>query len=119
MRTNQKGFRSLIAWQEAKKLALSTYSITKKFPSSERFNLIDQLVRASTSAMSNLAEGYSMGTSNHRKAYYIRSKGSTNEVESLYELAKELEYINIEEYENIVDQCARLGYLIDKLARAT
>lgn len=54
-------FEELEIWQLGFQYANEIYELTKKFPSGERFNLIDQMRRASLSIPTNIAEG-SAGT---------------------------------------------------------
>lgn len=114
-RRQDEGFRKLIAWQEAKALALKVYELTKKFPSHEQFHLVSQLRRAASSAMANIAEGSAMSTKPHRASFYERARGSTVEVDNFIELSFDLHYVTPSEYEDICDHCARLSYLITKL----
>ena len=119
VKTATSGFRTLIVWQEAKKLTCTIYKITKNFPEEERFHLVPQMRRAATSSMANLAEGSAMKTASHRNSYYTRAKGSVIEVDNFAELALELEYIAPEDYEMIIDHCGRLAYLIEKLIKSS
>lgn len=50
-------FEKLEIWQDARKFVNKIYKITKSFPSSEKFGLVDQLRRASLSISLNIAEG--------------------------------------------------------------
>lgn len=113
-----EGFRKLIAWQEAKSLTLKIYEITKKFPPEERFYLVQQLRRASSSIMANLAEGSAMPTKAHQISFYSRAKGSTVEVDNFIELSFDLKYVSQEEYDDIVDHCARIIHLISRLIKS-
>jgi four helix bundle protein len=58
MDTQIKSFRDLVVWQKAMHLVELIYSISKQFPSDERYALTSQLKRASVSVPSNIAEGY-------------------------------------------------------------
>ena len=51
-------FYQLKAWQENHQLVLSIYKITKTFPNEEKYGIIDQLRRASSSITANIAEGF-------------------------------------------------------------
>lgn len=42
----------------ARKLRNRIYELTKKLPNDEKYNLVDQMRRASLSLTSNIAEGY-------------------------------------------------------------
>jgi four helix bundle protein len=115
MRKYENGFRRLIAWQEAKKLAAKIFALTAKFPDSERFHLVDQLRRAAGSIMANLAEGSAMLTRPHRVKFYGTARGSAVEVDNHIELCAVLKYVTQSEHEDIADHCARLTYLITQL----
>ncbi len=110
-----KGFRELIAWQEAKKLAIKVYEITRKFPKEELFGIVSQLRRASSSVMANLAEGSAMPTKAHRDSFYVRARGSATEVDNFCELSFELKFISKEEFEDLCDHCRRVIYLVTRL----
>jgi four helix bundle protein len=62
-------FEKLEVWKESIKLIKSIYDLTKDFPESEKFGLVNQLRRASVSIASNLAEGTSRST-NKDKAHF-------------------------------------------------
>ncbi len=49
-------FRNLQAWQKCRDLRIIIWNLCKEFPSEERFRLSDQMIRASRSATSNIAE---------------------------------------------------------------
>jgi four helix bundle protein len=42
-------FQQLEAWQEAHKLVLAIYEVTKGYPGEERFGLVSQMRRAAVS----------------------------------------------------------------------
>jgi len=73
-------FEKLEVWQHARKLAVWTYSITKKFPSGEKFGLIIQMRRAAISIASNLAEGTSRKTSKDQSHFSTIAYSSTIEL---------------------------------------
>ncbi len=88
-----KSFRDLVVWQKAMDLVELIYSITKQFPSDERYALTSQLRRASVSVPSNIAEGYGR----HSTLDYIRflqiALGSLNEVQTQLELGCRLGFV--------------------------
>ena len=53
-----KHFRDLEVYRRAFEAAMKIYQLTKKFPSEERFSLVDQIRRASRSVCSNLSEAW-------------------------------------------------------------
>lgn len=50
-------FKELKVWQKAVDMAVKIYTITKSFPSEEKFGLVSQMRRAGVSIPSNIAEG--------------------------------------------------------------
>lgn len=50
-------FKELKVWQKAVDLAVKIYTVTKTFPSEEKFGLVSQMRRAGESVPSNIAEG--------------------------------------------------------------
>ena len=51
-------YRELDVYQNAMNLAMEVFEQTKRWPSEERFNLIDQIRRSSRSVCTNLAEAW-------------------------------------------------------------
>lgn len=83
-------FEDIIAWQKAKTLTSSIYTM---FRPNRDYGFKDQIQRASVSIMNNIAEGFERkGNKEFRNFLYI-AKGSCAEVRSMIYLAKELEYI--------------------------
>ena len=52
-------FKDLEIWKRSKSFCSKVYKVTSKFPDSEKFELTNQLRRASVSIPSNIAEGSS------------------------------------------------------------
>lgn len=87
-------YRSLLAWQRAHDLCLTTLRATDKFYHPRSRPLFDQLRRAVISVEANIVEGYTLGTPRQFKRYLQITIGSLAEVECLLELARELEYLD-------------------------
>lgn len=96
-----KGFRTLHAWQIAYELALDIYKITKKFSQQELYALTSQLQRAAVSVPANIAEGYERNHKKEYQQYPFIAKGSLGEIETYLMLARDLGYIQPEEYDTI------------------
>ena len=64
------GFQKLQIYQLAKEIVKYNYKLTKKFPSEEKFALMQQMNRSAVSVPSNIAEGTSR-KSNKDKAHFI------------------------------------------------
>jgi four helix bundle protein len=87
----------LEVYKFSRELALECYSITKKFPSDEKFALVQQLRRAATSVHLNLAEGCSRKSQKERNRYFEIARGSVIEIDSAIGIAFKLEYAALDE----------------------
>ena len=73
-------FERLEVWQLARKFFKQAYALIDTFPSSERYNLVDQIRRAATSIALNLAEMTSRSSYKEQAHYSEIAYGSTIEV---------------------------------------
>jgi four helix bundle protein len=110
-------FEKLIVWQEAIQLTKELYHLTKKFPHSERYCLIDQLHRASISIASNLAEVSSRKTSKDQAYFSTIGYGRLLETLNLIILSYELKYLNEAEYHNLRSSIEKLANKINALRK--
>ena len=104
-------FEKLEVWKESIKLVKSIYDLTKGFPESERFGLINQLRRASVSIASNLAEGTSRSTNKDKAHFTTMAYSSLMEVLNQLIISKELDYIsnkNIEEFREHISKVSNM-----------
>jgi four helix bundle protein len=88
-------FEDIIAWQKDKDLTILIYS---KFKDSRDFSFKDQIQRASVSIMNNIAEGFERKSNKELKQFLFTAKGNGGELRSMLYLAKELKYINDDEF---------------------
>ncbi len=89
-------FEDIIAWQKSKQLTLTIY---KEFKDSRDFGFKDQIQRAAVSVMNNIAEGFERKSNNEFKYFLYIAKGSCGEVRSMLYLAKELNTISKESFD--------------------
>lgn len=89
-------FEDIIAWQKAKQLTIAIY---KEFNDSRDFGFKDQIQRAAVSIMNNIAEGFERKSNNEFKYFLYIAKGSCGEVRSMLYLAKELNTISKESFD--------------------
>ncbi|MBK6362492.1 MAG: four helix bundle protein [Saprospiraceae bacterium] len=92
-------FEKLDIWKISMELAVSVYKITDDFPSSEKFGLINQLRRASSSISANIAEGMSRGGKDRARFIQV-AFGSSIEVLNFLILSEKVGFINLETLEN-------------------
>lgn len=83
-------FEKLRVWKEAVKLVKIVYELCKLLPPEERFALADQLKRASTSVVLNIAEGCGGLGDTELKSFLRNSLKSLYETVAAVKLAEEL-----------------------------
>ena len=96
-------FRNLLVWQKAMMLTTKIYSDTKKFPKEELFGLISQIRRSSVSIPSNIAEGFGRDSNKEFLRFLNISVASLFEIQTQLEIAKNIEYLNEEEFNNLYE----------------
>lgn len=110
-------FTDLVAWKESHKLVLMSYKLLNKFPKKETFALCDQVRRCAVSISANIAEGFSRHGKKEKSQFYYISKGSLTELENHFLVAKDLEYINIDDFDKIKIQMDLVGRLLTGLIK--
>ncbi len=112
-----KSFADLYAWQEGHKLVLLIYKNAKNFPKEEMFGLTSQMKRASVSITSNIAEGFSRNTSKDKVQFYSIAHGSLTELQNQLIIARDIKYLDKENFSKIAQQTIRVSKLISGLKR--
>lgn len=112
-------FTDLVAWQQAHKLTLLVYKCTKTFPKHELFGLTSQLRRATISIESCIAEGFSRYHFKDQLTFYYDSRGSIAEVQSQSITAKDLEYLEQTQFEEIWIVAERTAIVLSGLIKST
>ncbi len=112
-------FTDLHAWQEGHKLVVTIYQATKKFPADERFELTNQLRRAAVSITSNIAEGFSRQSYKEKVQFYAISLGSITEVQNQILIAKDVGYLEKEDYEPIQNNIITASKLVNGLIKSS
>ena len=99
-----RNFRTYPVWQQAVEYATKIYKITSDMPYFEKKGLCDQLQRAAVSISSNIAEG-SARTSDSEFAHFLDiALGSAYEVETQLFISKNVGYIDINIYNQLLDE---------------
>ncbi|MDX1955576.1 MAG: four helix bundle protein [Chitinophagaceae bacterium] len=110
--------KKLEVYQVSKKLAFLCYQTTKDFPIEEKFGLTQQIRRASSSILLNIAEGSSRKSPLERKRFFEIARGSAVEIDAALDLAVSLSLIQKEKLtetgERLVDCFKLLSNLISK-----
>lgn len=112
-------FTDLNVWKESHKLVLEIYSLTKNFPKEEMFGLAMQLRRAVVSITSNIAEGFSRQSYKDKLHFYSMALGSLTEVQNQILIARDIKYIQTENFKFIADQTIVASKLLNGLIKSS
>jgi four helix bundle protein len=112
-----RSYRDLRVWQHSIKLVESTYRVTKSFPDTERYGLINQLRRAAVSVASNIAEGHARSTGDYVRHLLI-SHGSLAEIETQLIVSNRLGILADSEAASLLEACDHLGRMLGGLRKS-
>jgi four helix bundle protein len=101
-----------VAWQKAHQFTLLVYQITRKFPSDELFGLTSQFRRAAVSIEANIAEGYKKLSKADKLRFLNISEGSLAECRNYIILSRDLEYIDIQQYDQLYQSLIEASKLL-------
>ncbi|MBN1694070.1 four helix bundle protein [candidate division WOR-3 bacterium] len=107
-------FEDIQAWQNARKAVSSIYEITKTGPFSKDFSLKDQIIRASISIPSNIAEGFSRRSNKEFIQFLFIAKSSASEVQTQLYLALDQKYITKNQFDEIYKEHEIISKQISK-----
>jgi len=110
-------FEKLEVWQHAHQLVLGIYKATNEFPREERFRLGDQLRRSAASVPTNIVEGNSRAHKKEFIQFLYLAKGSLEETKYHLLLAKDLGYLAEDLYDELQDECNKIGKMLSGLIR--
>ncbi|MBN2094085.1 MAG: four helix bundle protein [Candidatus Zambryskibacteria bacterium] len=112
-----KTYKDLLVWKRSIELATKIYKITEKFPKEEVYGIISQMRRSVVSISSNIAEGRNKGTRRDFVQFLRIALGSTAELESQIEISKNLKFIKIEEYSQLISETSEIGMMLRAIIR--
>lgn len=108
-------FEKLIVWQKSRKLAKTVYSITKQFPTEERFGLISQMRRSAISICSNIAEGSGRKSSKEQARYTEIAYGSSLELLNQLIISSDMGFIEEEELSQLRVEISEITSMLNGL----
>ena len=109
-----RDFHKLGIWERSHQFTLKVYDVTKSFPQSELFGLTSQIRRASSSIPTNIAEGCGRATNKDFAHFLQMAIGSASEVEYELLLARDLHYLNIDDYNILNKEIVEIRRMIYK-----
>jgi four helix bundle protein len=119
MNTKIISFTDLNAWQEGHKLVIEIYKITKQFPKSETYSIVDQMKRASSSVTANIAEGFGRQSYKEKLQFYYMSQGSLTELKNFLLITRDVGYLKREDFDSLIQQANTAHKLLQGLIQKT
>lgn len=110
-------FEELGVWQEARELVKQIYAVTGAKTCRRDFGLRDQMTRAATSTMSNIAEGFERASRKEFIQFLNIAKGSNGEVRSQLYVGLDQEYLDSGKFEELRGAAVKLSRRIASLIR--
>jgi len=105
----------LKVWQKAINLVTEIYVKTQNFPKEELYGLTSQIRRCAVSIPSNIAEGCGRKTNKDFANFLGISLGSAFELETQLTIAKNLNFIGLDDFKNIESELNDIQNMIIKL----
>ncbi len=118
MESGIKSYKDLIVWQKAIVLVTAVYSLSKTFPSEEKFGIVSQLNRADISVPANIVEGWGRESAKNYLQFLRISRGSLMEVETLIIIAKNLKSLSDENFITITEKIEETGKILQGLIKS-
>lgn len=110
-----QNFTDLNVWKDAHALALRVYISTRQFPKEELYGLTSQIRRAAISVPSNIAEGFGRRSQHEKRNFYNIAAGSLTEVQSQLLLARDLQMLSGNEFEELFLKSVSIHKMLNAL----
>jgi four helix bundle protein len=108
-------YKELFVWQKSVDFVTDIYSYTKDFPKEELYSLTNQIRRCSISIPSNIAEGHSRRSQIDYVQFLKIARGSCAELETQLIISKNLNYLNIIDFEVLILKCEEIAKMLNAL----
>lgn len=108
-------FEKLDVWRESRFFVKKIYIITADFPTDEKFGMISQLRRASSSICANIAEGMSRQTEKDKARFINQAFSSAIEVMNFLILSNDLEFLMDEDYISLREKLEKITNQLNSL----
>lgn len=105
-------FEEINSWQKSRIFNKKIYEITENQTFKKDFDLARQIRRASVSISSNIAEGFERNTDKEFIYFLYVAKASAGEVRSQLYLAFDLNYIEKENFQELLFEITEISKLL-------
>jgi four helix bundle protein len=109
-------FQNLRVWSKAHQLTLNLYRLTRNFPNEERYGLTSQIRRAGSSIGANIAEGCGRRGNAELVRFLHIAMGSASEVQYHILLARDLNFLKLDPYAELLSQVVEVKRMLAALA---
>ena len=109
------GFEEIKAWQKTREMTRMIYQVSKQGDFYKDFGLRDQIRRATSSVMSNIAEGYERDGNREFVQFLSQAKGSCGEIRSQLYMALDQNYLTPAEFEVLKGMATEVSRMISWL----
>ena len=106
-------FQELEVWKSCRELRVIVWKIAKTFPSEEKYRLADQMIRASRSVTTQIAEGFGRFHFQENIQYCRVSRGSLYELIDHLTVALDSEYIDDKIFNEVYERIGRCLKLLN------
>ena len=110
------GFKEILAYQKAFKVAMMVFRLSKRFPPEEKYSLTDQCRRSSRSVAAQFAEAY---RKRRYPAHFISkltdSDGENSETQVWLDFVVECGYVTAEDVKEIMALSLEVGQMLGSM----
>jgi len=107
-------FRELIVYKKGFSLLMEIYFLTKDFPKTEQYSLVDQIRRSSRSVCSSIGEAYKKRRyPNHFISKLTDADMENGETQVWLDVALACDYISKETFGSLDSQCEEVSKLLN------
>ncbi|MFQ5423510.1 MAG: four helix bundle protein [Phycisphaerae bacterium] len=111
-------FRKLSVWRKSHELTLAVYRVTAAFPKEERYGLVSQMRRSSSSIPTSIAEGCGRG-GQRGFAHFLRTAGgSASELEYQVILARDLHLLSEDQAIGLAESVSEIKRMLCGLTKS-
>lgn len=114
----KKGYKKLILWEKAHKLAMEIYKATLQFPREEMYGLTSQIRRSALSVPLNIVEGHASNSKKEFLSFLNIANRSLVESEYLLEVSQELGYLADAVYKPLENLRVEVGIVLNAFAQS-
>ena len=104
-----RNFRTLNIWQRGIQLVIDVYALSEQLPNEEKYGLKSQICRAAVSIPSNIAEGAARDSNKEYIHFLYIALGSVAELDTQLLIAKDLNFLNEKEFNEISEKLDNIG----------